>query len=140
LSDWRAFCRGAERISVDGDSGVLVIAGDRRQRVEIRETPDTYELMSIVVRPSAVASVPDVPLRAWRRNRGLQNVGFRIDVKGRLVGEAWVPKAGLSRDEFLLSVRRCASECDLFEFQACGKKTSARTHLMCGSLNQSLQP
>lgn len=120
MSDWRAFCRGAERISVDGESAV-VMTGDRRQRVEIRETPDTYEFMSIVVRPSVVASVPDVPLRAWRRNRAMQNVGFRVDRKGRLVGEAWVPKAGISRDEFLLSVRRCAAECDLFEFHLTGK-------------------
>jgi hypothetical protein len=116
-----AFCRGAERISIDGESAVLVMTGDRRQRVEIRQTPDTYEFMSVVVRPSVVASVPDVPLRAWRRNRAMQTVGFRVDRKGRLVGEAWVPKAGLSRDEFLLSVRRCAAECDLFEFHLTGK-------------------
>jgi hypothetical protein len=121
LSDWRAFCRGAERISIDGESAVLVMTGDRRQRVEIRETPDTYEFMSVVVRPSVVASVPDVPLRAWRRNRAMQSVGFRVDRKGRLVGEAWVPKAGLSRDEFLLSIRRCAVECDLFEFHLTGE-------------------
>ena len=121
MSDWMAFCRGAERISIDGESAVLVMTGDRRQRVEIRETPDTYEFMSVVVRPSVVASVPDVPLRAWRRNRAMQSVGFRVDRKGRLVGEAWVPKAGLSRDEFLLSVRRCAAECDLFEFHLTGK-------------------
>lgn len=121
MSDWMAFCRGAERISIDGESAVLVMTGDRRQRVEIRQTPDTYEFMSVVVRPSVVASVPDVPLRAWRRNRAMQSVGFRVDRKGRLVGEAWVPKAGLSRDEFLLSVRRCAAECDLFEFHLTGK-------------------
>jgi hypothetical protein len=123
LSDWMAFCRGAERISIDGESAVLVTTGDRRQRVEIRQTPDTYEFMSVVVRPSVVASVPDVPLKAWRRNRAMQSVGFRVDRKGRLVGEAWVPKAGLSRDEFLLSIRRCAAECDLFEFHLTGKDT-----------------
>ena len=121
MPEWQQFCRGASQISVDGENAVLVMTGDRRQRVEIRETPDTYEFMSIVVRPSAIASVPDAPLRAWRRNRGLQLVGFRVDRKGRLVGEAWVPKAGLSRDEFLLSVRRCAAECDLFEFHLTGR-------------------
>jgi len=36
----------------------------------------------------------------------MQLVGFRLDQKGRLVGEAWVPKAGLSGDEFLLYVER----------------------------------
>ena len=121
MPDWQQFCKGTSRISVDGENAVLVITGDRRQRVEVRETPDTYEFRSIVVRPSAIASVVDAPLRAWRRNRGLQLVGFRVDRKGRLVGEAWIPKAGLSRDEFLESVARCAAECDLFEFHLTGK-------------------
>ena len=121
MSDWKQLCRGAERISVDGESAVIVMAGERRQRVEIRETPETYEFVSIVVRPSAIATVRDVPLRAWRRNRGLQLVGFRVDRRGRLVGEAWVPKAGLSREAFLLSVQRCAAECDLFEFHLTGR-------------------
>lgn len=50
----------------------------------------------------------------------MQLVGFRLDQKGRLVGEAWVPKAGLSRDEFLLYVKRVADECDLFEYHLTG--------------------
>ena len=121
MPEWQQFCRGASQISVDGEHAVLVVTGDRRQRVEIHETSDTYEFMSVVARPSAIASVLDAPLRAWRRNRGLQLVGFRVDRKGRLVGEAWVPKAGLSRDEFLASIARCAAECDLFEFHLTGR-------------------
>jgi hypothetical protein len=121
VPEWQQFCRGAATIAVDSENAVLVTNGDRRQRVEIRETSDTYEFMSIVARPSAISSVPDAPLRAWRRNRGLQLVGFRVDRKGRLVGEAWVPKAGLGRDEFLVSIARCAAECDLFEFHLTGK-------------------
>lgn len=52
---------------------------------------------------------------------GMQLVGFRMDQKGRLVGEAWMPKVGLGREEFLLYVRRVASECDLFEYSVTGK-------------------
>jgi hypothetical protein len=99
LADWIAFCRGAERISIDGESAVLVITGDRRQRVEIRQTPDTYEFMSVVVRPSVVASVPDVPLRAWRRNRAMQSVGFRVDRRVGLSEKRGYPRrasAGMS--------------------------------------------
>jgi hypothetical protein len=51
----------------------------------------------------------------------MQLVGFRLDQKGRLVGEAWVPKAGLTRDEFLLYAKRVADECDLFEYHLTGK-------------------
>ncbi|HEU5178897.1 MAG TPA: hypothetical protein VFU24_15710, partial [Burkholderiales bacterium] len=60
------------------------------------------------------------PLRAWRRNRSSQLVGFRVDQRGRLVGEAWVPKAGLSAQEFQVYVRRVAAECDRFEYLLTG--------------------
>lgn len=108
-------------MSVDGDGIDVIASNERRHRIGIRETADTYELTGVVARLAALSAVPDAPLRAWRRNRGMQLVGFRIDHKGRLVGEAWVPKAGLVRDEFLMYVRRVAAECDLFEYHLTGK-------------------
>jgi hypothetical protein len=121
VTDWRQFCRAVESVSVDGNSVEVITPNERRHRVHVRETADTYELTAVVARPAALSAVPDVPLRAWRRNRGMQLVGFRTDHKGRLVGEAWVPKAGLGREEFLLYVRRLAAECDLFEYHLTGK-------------------
>lgn len=121
MTDWRQFCRGAEGMSVDGDSVKVITHGERQHRIAIRETGDTYELTGAVARLAALSAVPDVPLRAWRRNRGMQLVGFRVDRKGSLVGEAWVPKAGLGREEFLTYVRRVAGECDLFEYHLTGK-------------------
>jgi hypothetical protein len=108
-------------MTVEGDRIEVAIAEGRHQRIKVSETEDTYELSSIVAHPAAIASIADVSLRAWRRNRAMQLVGFRLDQKGRLVGEAWIPKAGLSRDEFLLYVRRVAAECDLFEYHLTGK-------------------
>jgi hypothetical protein len=99
----------------------VITHGERQHRIALRETADTYELTGTVARLAALSAVPDVPLRTWRRNRGMQLVGFRVDPKGRLVGEAWVPKAGLGRDEFLTYVRRVAAECDLFEYHLTGK-------------------
>jgi hypothetical protein len=121
VPDWRHFCRGEEGISVDADGFEVVANGERHQRIAVRETADTLELTSIVARPSAIVGIPDVALRTWRRNRAMQLVGFRLDPKGRLVGEAWVPKAGLTRDEFLLYAKRVADECDLFEYHLTGK-------------------
>ncbi len=121
MSDWRQFCRGVDGISIDGDGVVIVFASERRHRVEIRETAETFELAGVVAKPPALEGILDAPLRAWCRNRGTQLLGFRMDRKGRLVGEAWVPKAGLDRDEFLLYVRRVAAECDLFEYHLTGK-------------------
>jgi hypothetical protein len=48
-------------------------------------------------------------------------VGFRIDRQHRLVGEAWIPKAGLVAEEFQLYVRMLAAECDRFEYALTGK-------------------
>jgi len=121
VGDWRQLCRGAEGVSVDGDGIDVIASTERRHRVGVRETANTYELTGVVARLAALSAVSDVPLRAWRRNRGMQLVGFRIDHKGRLVGEAWVPKAGLGREEFLTYVRRVAAECDLFEYHLTGK-------------------
>jgi mitochondrial fission protein ELM1 len=121
VPDWWHFCRGEQGISVDADGFEVVTTGERHQRIAVRETADTFELTGVVARPSAIAGIPDVALRTWRRNRATQLVGFRLDQKGRLVGEAWVPKAALTRDDFLLYAKRVADECDLFEYHLTGK-------------------
>jgi hypothetical protein len=82
---------------------------------------DAIELSSLVARPSVLAEIDSPSLAAWRRNRAASLVGFRVDERGRLVGESWVPTEGLTRDEFLLYVRGLAAACDLFEFQLTGK-------------------
>ena len=102
-------------------SAITTRSVGRHQRISISETAETFELTSIVARAAAICDIPDVALRAWRRNQAMQLVGFRLDQKGRLLGEAWVPKAGLTRDEFLLCVKRVADECDLFEYHLTGK-------------------
>ena len=55
------------------------------------------------------------------RNRTAALVGFRIDNRSRLVGEAWVSKSGLTTEEFELYVRNLAAECDRFEFVLTGR-------------------
>src|SRR5687768_13196480 len=121
MSNWKQFCRGVEGVVIDGDGVDVVQADKRRHHIFIQETADSYELTGVVARASALSAWADVPLRAWRRNRAMQLVGFRVDQKGRLVGEAWVPKVGLRRDEFLLYLKRLAAECDLFEYHLTGK-------------------
>jgi hypothetical protein len=121
MSDWRNFCRGLADISLNGDVVEVVTSNTRGHRIEVRETPEVLELTGIVLRASAVAEITDVCLRIWRHNRTTELVGFRLDHKGRLVGEAWVPKAGLTRAEFLLYVKHVAAECDRFEFHLTGQ-------------------
>ena len=121
LLDWRQLCRGSVGISVDWDGVQVALTDERRQFIAIRETAGSFELSGIVARPAAVATVSEVSLRAWRRNRAMQLVGFRLDQRNRLFGEAWAPKAGLNRDELLLYVKHVAAECDLFEYHLTGK-------------------
>jgi hypothetical protein len=121
VSDWRQYCRDADGISLDGDNIDVMLTKGRHHSIRIRETSETYELSGVVARPEDLDVISDVPLRAWRHNRAMLLVGFRMDQKARLVGEAWVPKAGLDENEFLLYVRRLAEECDLFEFHLTGK-------------------
>ena len=120
-SDWKRWCRGQENISLDGDCVVITFVGGRHQRVEVTDAGEAFELTGFVARQAALQSVPDAPLRAWERNRTTQLVGFRVDRRGRLVGEAWVPKPGLGADEFLHYARLVAMECDRFEFILTGK-------------------
>jgi hypothetical protein len=97
VADWRLLCRGAKDVTVDGDAVAVTFANERRHRVDVRDRDDCYELTGIVARSSIVQGLPDVPLRAWRRNRATQLVGFRVDRRGRLVGEAWGSRKRASR-------------------------------------------
>lgn len=55
------------------------------------------------------------------RHRGTTLAGFRIDPRGRLLGESLIPKPGLSAAEFQHWVRVAAAECDRFEHALTGK-------------------
>jgi len=61
-----------------------------------RQKEDGYILRSFVARSAVVASIDGASLKAWIRNRFTELVSFRIGEKGKMVGEAWAPKEGLS--------------------------------------------
>jgi hypothetical protein len=117
--DWARLCRG-EGFAIEGDDIQVMLAAGRHQRVSVADRGTSYELHSIVARPAVVNAIADAPLRAWRRNRSALLVGFRIDKRRRLVGQAWVPKAGLTAAEFQMYVRRVAVESDRFEYLLTG--------------------
>ena len=87
----------------------------------VSEDSDCYRLAAIVAGPAALSGVADAPIRIWLRNRESHLVGFRIDRRGRLAAEAWVPKAGLSTEELQLYFRTIAEEADRFEFALIGR-------------------
>ena len=121
MIEWRKFCAGASDIAPD-DTGLTVqFSNGRRQRIDVRPREGVIELRGIVARRAIAEQLERVALHAWERNRATSLVGFRADDRGRLVGESWIPTAGLTRDEFLFYVRSTAAACDLFEFQLTGR-------------------
>lgn len=121
MIDWTRLCAGARDIQVDGNAVTVSLGQMRQHRVDVSAEGDSIELTSVVARRGVVERSKDTAIAAWQRNRGASLVGFRIDKGGRLVGEAWVPGAGLTADEFQFYLRSIAAACDLFEFQLTGK-------------------
>jgi hypothetical protein len=119
-TSWRTLCTGP-RIRFEGDDVVVSFENGRKHRLRIRETETAFEVHAVVARAAAVKDVTELPLRVWRRNRAAQLVSFRIDTRGRVYAEGWVPKAGITAEEFELVVRRVAAESDRFEFILTGK-------------------
>ena len=121
--DWHRLCTG-ERLKVDGD-GVDVEFGEdgnhRRHRVQVGLAEGGYRLTAFVAKQAVVANQEGLTARIWQLNRSTRIVGFRIDRKGRLIGEARVPGAGLTAPEFQFVVRRVAAECDRLEYVLTGR-------------------
>lgn len=119
--DWRRLCKVADLV-VDGDNVAVALDDGRRYRVAVSEDPDGYRLTAMVTGPSVLSQVADATTRIWLRNRETAVVGFRIDRRGRLLADAWVPKAGLTTEEFRLYLRTIAAEADRFEFTLTGRR------------------
>jgi hypothetical protein len=117
---WEGLCR-AEDLRVEGAQIEVKFADGRGHRVAVEDDGEAYGLKAFVVRRAVVEAIPDLPVRVWIRNRATQLVGFRIDRQDRLVAEAWVPKVGVTAEEFQVYVRTVARESDRFEFVLTGR-------------------
>lgn len=120
MIEWKKFCC-TQDISIDGDTIKVSFNNDRKHLVKAEEVNGEFRIWAIIARPAIVAEQKDLQLRIWQRNHASKLVSYRIDEKGRLVGEAWIPKAGLTADEFRLYVRTVAAECDRLEYLLTGR-------------------
>lgn len=110
--------------TVAGDEIEVTFADSRKHRVTVEEGSDRrgLRLSAVAARPAMVPDDPEGPhVHAWKRNRFSDLVGFKIDGRGRLVGEAWVPLAGLDAEEWALYVRTVARACDRVEYLLSGR-------------------
>jgi hypothetical protein len=117
--DWRNLARNA-RMRVTGNDLEITFPRGRRQVVTVDEAGRQLRLWSIVARQSQVDD--DVRQYAWRRNRLSEFVGFRVDARGRLIGESYVPE-GVSADEWAFLVHKLAAASDHFQYLLTGRDT-----------------
>lgn len=119
-NSWRSLC-SSPHFNLDGEDVIVRFENGRIHKVRVQETENVIEVHALVARAAAVADVADLPLRLWRRNRSAQLVSFRIDTRGRVCAQGWVPKAGLTAEEFQHVLHHVAAESDRFEFILTGK-------------------
>jgi hypothetical protein len=117
--DWKRLSREAGlRLSADGIT--IACGGDRSHIVRVDERAgDAVRLWSIVVSRGAAPS--DAALQAWKINRFRELVGFKVAEYGRVIGECWVPAAGVSAPEWKLYVETLAHACDRLEYLWTGR-------------------
>ncbi|MGO9708533.1 MAG: YbjN domain-containing protein [Polyangiaceae bacterium] len=120
-AEWTSFCKGARDLRVDGERIEVLFTQGRHHMLTVEDAGEAYRLIGIVAKASVTAGVSDLALHVWRRNRATILAGFRLDPRGRLLGESLVPKPGLSAGEFQQWVRIVAAECDRFELALTGK-------------------
>ncbi len=107
------------------EGGLLIRFPDgREQRVVVDDggvDGSLLRIWSMVARAGDLASLDDPEGVAWTRNRETDLVGFKLDRRGRLFGEAWVPTEGLTAEEWSFYVQTLASACDRFEYLLTGR-------------------
>ncbi len=118
--EWRTLARGLNA-DINGEDVVVRFENGRFHRVRVHETEEAFEVRAVVAGAASVRGIDDLAIRIWRHNRAAQLVSFRIDTRGRVCAQGWVPKAGVTTEEFQLVLRRVAVESDRLEFLLTGK-------------------
>ena len=117
--DWYALCAD-EAFDVSGDRIYVDLGDGRSHTVKVTQTSETWELMAVVATQRVLHHIDSPSMLSWARNRLIDLVGFRVDRRGRLVANAWVPKAGSTAEEFTLQGLVLAREADRCEFSLSG--------------------
>src|SRR5512139_2861782 len=102
-TDWRRLSEEAG-LALSGDGLLIRFPDARQQQVFVDSGGQALRVWSVAASPSRVTAAvgrgESAHLLAWRRNRASDLVGFKVDGRGRLIGEAWVPIAGLDAGEW----------------------------------------
>lgn len=119
--DWRRLVIRKDK-EVGDDRVKFVFESGRTQTVRVDEMDDgSLRLSSTILGATRAGEHENLLTRIWQKNRLRELVGFRIDRAGRLVGEAWLNTAGLTRDELELYLRTLATASDELEHLLTGQ-------------------
>jgi hypothetical protein len=127
---WARFISGSG-YSVEPPEIQVKLGDGRLQRVRVEEFETEFLLTSIVAKRSVVESMDRLPELVWSKNRSAGVAGFRLDDRGRLIGECHVPKIGMTPEEFQAYVTELAVECDRLEYLLTGKDSEWDTFFEC---------
>jgi len=106
---------------LDGHRVLVKLTGQRKQLVWCEERGSgSLRLWSTVLGPASAKELRIGHLHAWSRNRLSELVAFRMDEKGRMIGEIMLPPAGITEDEWVLCVLVLARSCDRAEYVLSG--------------------
>jgi hypothetical protein len=125
--EWTKLIRG-EALQVEGSSVIVRLGNGRGHRVTVSAAAGHYVLQSLVAGASVLDAL-DGPsaVWAWRQNSGARLYHLHIDDRGRLIGEANVPKPCLTPDEFMLYLVTLARACDTLEYMLTGRDREQQT-------------
>jgi hypothetical protein len=119
-ASWKTLCNN-RAFHLDGNGFSVELGEARHHRVVVEESEDALLLRSVVMGPADIERANLTATRIWEMNRALTLVGFRIDTRNRLVGEASIPRAGLTANDFQAIALNLAAECDRYEFMFTGR-------------------
>lgn len=104
------------------EGGCLVATyGERTQRIAVEEENGYLRLTTKVATAADLERAELGHRECWERNRLAELVGLRIDRRGTLLAEVWLPLLGIDAELVKLVVRHLAITGDRLEHQLSGK-------------------
>jgi hypothetical protein len=109
----------AARLALSGDRIAVELPQSRRHEVSVEARDGAWRIWAKAVRSTGDPEYDAI--RCWKHNHGESLTSFRIDERRWLIGEAWVPFAGATPQEFAEIVRAVAIDCDRVEHLRTGR-------------------
>ena len=118
--DWHRFCR-TKRYGINGEVVTVALHDGRAHNVRVIDEGDDWRFEARVGQRGVTLELAELRLITWRRNRTTDLVGFRLDARERVYGEARLARDGTDAEEFRLVLDTVALESDRFELMLTGR-------------------